>query len=60
MENKREKFVLDALKIIAINHHKKMNDWEKEFVKNIQSLIANGNDLTNHQYNKLMEIKDKY
>lgn len=60
MENLRNKYIMDALKVIAIHHHTQMTDWEKNFVKEIQALFSKNKELTNHQYNKLMEIKDKY
>jgi hypothetical protein len=60
VDNQREKFILDALKVIAEHSNKYMNDWEKDFVKTVTSLVVNKQILSNHQFNKLMEIKNKY
>lgn len=55
----RDKFIEDALEII--NKDKQvLTDWENGFVVDISFEFSKGTgQLTNHQFNTLMEIKKK-
>ena len=55
----REKFINEAIEIIG-QHDLELNDWEKNFMVDIKRIQKKGWSISNHQFNKLMEIKDKY
>jgi len=58
MENFRLKFILAALKKCDENKSQ-LTDWEKNFIADITWLVKNRISLKTHQYNKLMDIKEK-
>lgn len=59
MDTVRTKFIKEALEVVDKIIYKS-NDWEKGFVGDIKRLVKNNVDISNHQFNKLMEIKEKY
>jgi hypothetical protein len=58
MQNFRLKFILAALSECEENRDQ-LTDWEKDFIDNIKWLIKNKWSLSTHQYNTLMNIKEK-
>lgn len=59
MDTVRTKFIKEAIESVDKIIYK-LNDWEKGFVGDIKRLVKNNVDISNHQFNKLMEIKEKY
>lgn len=55
MENFRQKFIRENIEV-CLSNKEKLDSWEKKFLANIQERKT---DLTQGQYNKLVEIKDK-
>ena len=58
MTDFRKKFIVSALKKCN-NNLSQLTDWEKNFIADITWLVKNRISLKTHQYNKLMDIKEK-
>ena len=58
MTDFRKKFIVSALQKCN-NNLSQLTDWEKNFIADITWLVKNRISLKTHQYNKLMDIKEK-